>query len=108
VIDDEGRSGETLSLAPMAVIPDFQKKGVGGLLIRHALDQALHLGFESVVVIGHTEYYSRFGFVKASGYNLKEPYGAPDEAFMAIELKPGALREVSGNVIFPEEYNEGV
>ena len=96
---------ETLSLAPLAVLPTFQKKGIGGLLIRKGLSVALGLGFSSVIVLGHSDYYPKFGFRKASEWHIECPFAAPDEAFMAIELIEGALSGSSGTVEFPKEFD---
>ena len=70
---------------------EFQKQGIGGELIREGLKVCLQLGYDSVIVLGHPEYY-RFGkFDPASNGGIKDPFGAPAEAFMALELKKGAL-----------------
>jgi len=95
---------ESLALAPMAVLPKFQKQGIGGKLIKEGLKKARKLGFNSVIVLGHQEYYPRFGFEKASKWNIKCPFEAPDEAFMAIELKVEALADESGIVEYPKEF----
>jgi putative acetyltransferase len=94
----------TLSLAPMAVLPEYQNKGVGGTLIRAGLKKAKKIGFNSVVVLGHPGYYPRFGFRKTSEWNIKEPFGVPDEAMMAIELKEGCLDPGGGIIAYPNEY----
>jgi predicted N-acetyltransferase YhbS len=88
----------------MAVLPDYQNKGVGGALIKAGLKKAKELGFISVVVLGHPVYYPRFGFRKASDWKIKEPFGVPDEVMMAIELKDGALSFGGGMIDFPKEY----
>lgn len=95
---------KTLSLAPMAVLPDYQGKGIGGSLIKAGLKKAEILGFQSVVVLGHHEYYTRFGFRKAGDWNIKEPFGVPDEVMMALELKEGSLCFGGGMIKYPEEY----
>jgi len=95
---------EALVLAPMAVLPEFQRQGIGGKLIREGLNKAKELGFDSVTVLGHKDYYPRFGFERASKWNIKSPFEVPDEAFMAIELKPGALAEKTGTLEYPEEF----
>ncbi len=95
---------ESLALAPMAVLPEFQKQGIGGKLIKEGLNKARELGFNSVIVIGHKEYYPRFGFERASKWNIKCPFEVPDEAFMAVELNAGALTEKSGIVEYPKEF----
>ncbi len=95
---------ESLALAPMAVLPEFQKQGIGGKLIKEGLNKAREFGFNSVIVIGHKEYYPRFGFERASKWNIKCPFEVPDEAFMAVELNAGALTEKSGIVEYPKEF----
>ena len=81
-----------MGLAPMAVLPDRQRKGVGSALARAGITACRDLGYEAVVVLGHAEYYPRFGFVPASRFGLRSEYDVPDEVFMAMELTPGALQ----------------
>ncbi len=95
---------ESLALAPMAVLPKFQKQGIGGSLIGEGLKRVRELGFDSVIVVGYNEYYTRFGFEKASKWDIKCPFDVPDDAFMAIELKVGALADKSGVVEYPREF----
>ena len=95
---------ESLSLAPMAVLPEFQKKGVGGSLITEGLKKARGLGYESVIVLGHKEYYPKFGFEKASKWEIVCPFEVPDGSFMAIELISGALSGKAGTVVYPKEF----
>jgi predicted N-acetyltransferase YhbS len=97
---------ESLALAPVSVLPEYQNKGVGGLLITAALNAAKELGYNSVVVLGHPEYYPKFGFKKASRWGIKAPFEVPDEAFMAIELKDSALSGNSGVVEYPSVFFE--
>ena len=103
---EEYEEYETISLAPMAVHPEFQKQGIGGKLIKEGLEACRKLGYGSVIVLGHPEYYPKFGFEPASKWGIKDPFGAPGEAFMALELKEGALEGVSGVVEYPEEFND--
>ena len=95
---------QTLSLAPMSIMPGFQNKGLGGDLIMAGLKVADEMGFTSVVVLGHPRYYPKFGFKKASKWKIKAPFDAPDEAMMAIELKNGSLGFGGGTIDFPEVY----
>ena len=95
---------ESLILAPMAVLSELQKQGIGEKLITEGLKKARELGFSSVIVLGHKDYYPKFGFEKASKWNIKCSLEVPDEAFMAIELNIGALTEKSGIVEFPKEF----
>jgi putative acetyltransferase len=89
VDDHHDRRG--LGLAPMAVTPERQRQGIGGALIRAALRRARLLGYGFVVVLGWPAYYARFGFVPASRFGLRYESDAPDEAFMALALREGAL-----------------
>jgi len=95
-----------LSLAPLAIIPKYQNMGIGGTLILKGLKTARNLGYTAAFVLGHPDYYPRFGFTRASEWGIYCPFPAPDDAFMAIELTEGALEGIRGTVIFPEEYSE--
>jgi len=87
---------EVLGLAPMAVAPDWQRRGIGSLLVRQGLGVCQAMGYEAVVVLGHPSYYPRFGFRRASQFRIRFAEPVPDEAFMALELVPGALEGVRG------------
>jgi putative acetyltransferase len=87
-----------MGLAPMAVSPDRQRHGIGSALVREGLDMCERLGAVAVVVLGHRDYYPRFGFVPASKFGLRSEYDVPDDAFMALEVTPGALRNATGTV----------
>lgn len=97
----------SLALAPMAVLPDHQCAGIGGLLVRKGLETARAAGFRSVIVLGHEHYYPKFGFAPAERWQVKAPFEVPSAAFMAIELVPLGLKDVSGTVRYPQEF-EGV
>lgn len=96
----------TLILAPIAVIPELQRQGIGTELMKRGRKLASELGYDSIIVVGHKEYYPRFGFKKASSWNIKFPFEVPDEAFMAIELVGDALEGKSGTIIYPDEFKE--
>lgn len=102
----EGKEKETISLAPLAVLPDFQNQGIGGELIKEGLKACQKNGYDSVIVLGHPEYYPKFGFEPAGKWGIRDPFGAPAEAFMALELKHGALEGISGIAEYPEEFND--
>jgi len=70
------------------------------------MEKAKELGFESIIVIGHKNYYPKFGFKKASQWNIKCPFEVPDEVFKAIELTHGALEDKAGTVKYPDEFLE--
>jgi putative acetyltransferase len=97
-----------LSLAPMAVLPEFQNTGIGSQLVGIGLEKCQTLGHSIVIVIGHPEYYPRFGFVPARKMGLDLPFSVPDEAFMVCELVPATLDGIDGMVIFPPEFAEAM
>lgn len=97
---------ESLALAPLSVLPDYQNKGIGRALINYGFEVAKNLGYESVVVLGHENYYPKFGFKKASEFNIKAPFEVPDEVFMALELKENGLKNVSGIVRYSNAFFE--
>lgn len=94
---DEG-SFTALGLAPMAVLPGLQNEGIGSQLVRKGLEECRRIGHDVVVVLGHSEYYPRFGFLPASSRGLRCEYPVPDEVFMAVELSPDALAGRTGLV----------
>lgn len=98
----------SLSLGPMSVLPDFQNQGFGSQLVKKGLRVAREAGFSSVIVLGHQEFYPRFGFRPASAWNIRAPWEVPDDVFMALELTNGALKSVSGLVEYPPEFYEAV
>ena len=99
---------QSISLGPMAVTPALQRKGIGNQLVIRGLEAAKKLGHKSVIVVGHPEYYPKFGFDRASQWNIKVPFEVPDDAFLALELVEGELEGKSGTVEYPEEFNEAM
>jgi putative acetyltransferase len=100
-VDD---AGDVLGLGPMAVFPAHQRTGVGTALVGAALAAARARGSAAVVVLGHPAYYPRFGFVPASRFGLSSEYDAPDDAFLALELRPGGLAGRRGVVRYRKEF----
>jgi len=101
-----GAGVKIMGLAPMAVLPAHQRKGIGGRLIEAGLDRCRELGFDAVVVLGHPTYYPRFGFERASRFSIRCQYDVPDEAYMAIELRPGSLRGAAGKIEYHAAFNK--
>jgi putative acetyltransferase len=92
-----------ISLAPMAVLPERQRNGVGSALVQRGLDVARDLGEEVVVLVGHPEYYPRFGFELGSRWGMSNPFPGTDEAFFAMPLRDG-VNVPSGTVVYPPEF----
>ncbi len=101
----DGARGAPLGLGPMAVLPAYQCSGIGSRLVEEGLARARERGHDAVVVLGHRDFYPRFGFVPASRFGLRYGDGVPDEAFMAAELVPGALESATGVVRYRSEFD---
>lgn len=96
-----------MGLAPMAVLPAFQGRGIGSALVRAGLAECRKRGFGAVAVVGHPEYYPRFGFRIAGHFGIDSTYEVPEEAFMVMELDPGYLDGASGTIRFHPAFDEG-
>ena len=91
------------ALAPMAVRPHLQRRGIGTALVRAGLERCRERAVEAVIVLGHSDYYPRFGFSSILAQKLQAPFSGP--AFMALELSPGALAR-GGRVRYPSAFTE--
>ncbi|GAA1533579.1 N-acetyltransferase [Dactylosporangium maewongense] len=92
-----------LALAPCSVLPRVQRQGAGSAAIRAALDAARAMGEQTVVVLGHAEYYPRFGFGRASQFGIRAPFDVPDEALMAMALRDG-VEVPSGTIAYAPPF----
>lgn len=96
---------DSLALAPVSVLPQYQGNNIGGALIERAHSKARELGYKSVVLLGHQEYYPRFGYVQADKFGIEFPFeGVPKENCMVVELVKGGLTGVAGSVVYPSEF----
>lgn len=86
------RDLKMMGLAPMAVAPRHQRQGIGSALVHAGLNRCRRLGFGAVVVLGHADYYPRFGFTPAAHFGISCEFSVPDDAFMVRELSPDYLR----------------
>lgn len=98
-----------MGLAPMAVLPERQRAGIGSALVERGLEILHERGCPFVIVLGHPEYYPRFGFEPASRYGLKCQWeGVPDEAFMVMIFDEQALKGVSGVARYRDEFDDAM
>ena len=98
-----------MGLAPMAVLPEFQKQGIGSMLVKEGLRQIKETDCPFIIVLGHELYYPRFGFEKASIYGLKAHWdGVPDEAFMVMLLNKSVMAGASGIAKYRSEFYEAM
>ncbi|HSR68253.1 MAG TPA: N-acetyltransferase [Acidobacteriota bacterium] len=93
-----------MGLAPMAVLPGQQRRGIGSALVREGLRECRRLGAVAVVVLGHPRYYPRFGFDPSSRFGIDCEYEVPEEAFMVLELSAGALEGREGTIRYHEAF----
>lgn len=94
-----------LAIAPLSVKPSYQNQGVGTALIHQGLLLAKALGYKFVVVLGHSDYYLKFDFKKASSFNIESPFEVSDESSMVLELRENSLQNISGTVNYLPEFS---
>jgi putative acetyltransferase len=104
---DDGPVG--MGLAPLAVLPDYQGQGIGSGLVEHGLAVLRERGCPFVVVLGHPDYYPRFGFKRASAHGLASQWdGVPDEVFMVLVLDADAMAGAGGVARYRHEFDEAM
>ncbi len=110
IINDKDGSNSSqgtyaIALAPLAVLPEFQKKGIGKRLMKESIAKANGAGHGIIIVLGHPEYYPKFGFKPASEFGMNSPFDAPDDAFMALALS-NYNELIKGDVTYHESFNQ--
>ena len=94
-----------MGLAPMAVMNQYQNRGIGSKLVKAGLEHCRLLGYDAVVVLGHPNYYPKFGFTPSIKYGIKSEYNVSDEVFMILELSPESLRDQKGIIKYHKEFD---
>lgn len=104
-IEDETTSHDAIALGPMAVLPDYQGQGVGSALVRAGLAACKEAGHPLAIVLGHADFYPRFGFVPSRPFGIRWEHDVPAEVFMVAELEPGAAAGVRGVVHYHPAFD---
>jgi len=98
-----------MGLAPMAVLPEYQKQGIGKMLVNEGISILKSQLIPYIIVLGHEDYYPRFGFEIASKYGLQSQWDeVPDEAFMILVFNHDMMKNVRGIAKYREEWNEAM
>ena len=105
-IKNDSNTFPSLALAPVSVLPKYQRKGIGGQLIKKGHEIAKQLGHTSVILLGHEGYYPKFGYQSTYQFDITLPFDVPKENCMAIELIKNSLHKVSGTVTYPKAFFE--
>lgn len=95
-----------MGLAPMAVLPEFQNQGIGSMLVQAGLNHCREMDIGAIIVLGHPQFYPRFGFVPASRFETCSAYDVADEFFMAQELIPNYLANYQGKFEYHLAFSE--
>lgn len=107
IVNAKNSVTESLALAPVAVQPNFQHKGIGGQLIKYGLNKAREMQYKSVIVLGHKNYYPRFGFEATTKWHIESPFQLSDSGnFMGMELVTDGLKNAQGLVKYPKEFEK--
>ncbi|MHC4750178.1 MAG: GNAT family N-acetyltransferase [Planctomycetota bacterium] len=106
----EGENGRLFGsgLAPVAVLPEYQKKGIGSELVQTGVARLKQGGCPYIIVLGYPEYYSRFGFEPANRFGIKSQWDVPTEAFMILMLNKTAMKDITGVAKYREEWGEAI
>ena len=108
-IEGDKKAMQGMGLAPVAVMPERQRQGIGSLLVQKGIKMLKERSCPFIIVLGHPEYYPRFGFQRASQHGIRSHWdGIPDEAFMILILDRSAMKDVSGVARYRSEFDEAI
>ena len=107
-VEGEETTAEGMALAPMAVLPEYQRQGIGSKLVRAGIARLVSSNCAFVIVLGHADYYPRFGFEPASRYGVRSEWEVPDDAFMILVLNESVMQGISGVARYRPEFAEAV
>ena len=105
VINDKKEEFEVLSMGPLSVLPEYQGKDIGSLLIKTIIKKAQELSYRGIVIYGNPDFYHRFGFVNAEKFGIMTSESENFDYFMALELSEGSLQGIKGNFYEDEAFN---
>lgn len=105
LIESESSGFTAMGLGPMSVLPEHQNCGIGSSLVQEGLKECTRIGHQIVFVVGHPEYYPRFGFISAKQNGFSCEFAVPDEVFMVAELKLGAMSGWRGLVKYHPAFS---
>lgn len=105
-IESAARTVQGMGLAPMAVLPEYQRQGIGSKLVRSGIEQLKKRQCPFIIVLGHAEYYPRFDFEPASRYGIRSEWEVEDEAFMILLLNESEMQDISGVARYLPEFAE--
>jgi putative acetyltransferase len=108
IVQPDQSDYNSVTLAPLAVLPAYQHKGIGSQLIRTGLKECRLLGHDFVFLVGHPEYYPRFGFIQAKSKGFECEFEAPDEAWMLVQLDKKTSIQTGGTVYFRTEFRDAM
>ena len=107
-IESRGRTLQGMALAPMAVLPKYQRQGIGSELLRTGIEKLKKWQCPFIIVLGHAEYYPRFGFEPASRYGIRSEWEVPADAFMILVLNEPEMNDISGVAKYRPEFAEAM
>ncbi len=105
VVAEDGTEHEMLTFGPGSVLPEYHNQGIGSAMISHTIELSKKLGYKGIFILGHPDYYKRFGFVNAEKYSITMPDGTNFDAFMALPLYDGALDGITGKFYYDPIYD---